>query len=292
MILIFDIIITSVIVIALTIASLFDIKTREIPDWISYGLLFFVILTRALQSVLLQNHTYIIYSLITLAIFFGFGNLMYFTKQWGGGDTKLITSLGTAFAIKPSFILTASIFPFPIIILINILILGAIYGTIYAIILALKHSKEFKKEFKKVNSNKKIRRIKISTLITVLIILAFSYILLPNNSKYLGGSLALLLLLLPYLIIFLKSVELSCMFKKLKPSQLTEGDWVQNNIYQNKEIIYKVNLYGIDKKSIEKIKKANIKSVLIKEGIPFIPSFWLGTIAALYLGKIIFLPLI
>ncbi|MDP3917307.1 MAG: A24 family peptidase [Nanoarchaeota archaeon] len=292
MLLTFDIIITAVVVMALTIASLFDIKTREIPDWISYGLLSFVIITRALQSILMKNHAYITYSLMYFAIFFIFGNLMYFTKQWGGGDTKLITSLGTAFAVKPAYISANSIIPFPIIILVNILIVGAIYGTFYAVTLAFRHAKEFKAEFIKLNSEKKIKIMKIFMLAAALLIMILSYASFPSGSKHLGAYLALISLLLPYLIMTLKSVELSCMYKRLKPSALTEGDWVQEDIYKDKKLIYKINQYGIDKKSIEKIKKSRIKSVLVKEGIPFIPSFWLGTIIALYLGKIIFLPLI
>jgi len=78
------------------------------------------------------------------------------------------------------------------------------------------------------------------------------------------------------------------MYKKLQSSQLTEGDWVQNNIYKNKKLLYKVNPYGIDLKSINILKKAKIKQVLVKEGIPFIPSFLIGTIITLILGNIIF----
>ena len=46
----------------------------------------------------------------------------------------------------------------------------------------------------------------------------------------------------------------------------------------NKRVIYKVKNTGIEKEDIQKLIKAKIKEVLVKEGIPFIPPFFIGTI--------------
>jgi len=289
---VFDTIVISAAVIAVFIASLFDIKTREIPDWVSYGLVIFVLLTRGLESILSKTHSHFTYSVLTMLIFFGFGALMYYTKQWGGGDAKLIAGLGASFAETPSHLINNSILPFPGILIVNILILGAIYGAIYASYLAIKNKNAFKKEFLKINREKNIRHIKVIMLILGIVMAFISYILFPINTKLIGGIFALIILLLPYLIISLKSVELSCMYKQLLPSKLTEGDWVQKDIYKGKKLIYKTKPYGIDLKSINLLKKAKIKQVLIKEGIPFVPSFLLGTLATLVLGRIIFIPFI
>ena len=253
---------------------------------------FFIFLTRGLESFQLKQLSPLTSSIISFVIFFAFGNLMYFTRQWGGGDTKLITALGTALAQKPFFLTKQSIFPFPAILIINIPITGAIYGIIYALILAIRNKKEFKKSYIKINQNKKIRNIKILLLTFTIILAIFSYIILPGKLKLIGGLISALILTLPYLLISIKSVETSCMFKQLKPTELREGDWVQNNLYQNKKLIYKKNPYGIDQISIEKVKKAKIKKILVKEGIPFVPPFLLGTIITLIYGKIIFIPLI
>ena len=96
----------------------------------------------------------------------------------------------------------------------------------------------------------------------------------------------------PYLVTALKSTELACMYKQIQVDKLTEGDWIQNDVYKNKKIIYKVNPYGADKKSIDALKKAKIKQVLVKEGIPFVPPFLLGTILTLIVSGTPFLPLI
>jgi Flp pilus assembly protein protease CpaA len=288
MIITFDIIITAIVLIGLFIASITDLKTREIPDWLSYGLLFFVILTRILQTSIERSYSILIPTIIAFAIFFAFGNLMYFTKQWGGGDTKLIAAIGTAFAVQPSYLTTPSLFPFPVVLVINIFLVGAIYGLIYATVLAIKHSKDFKKQFKKINSQSDIKKIKWIIFIMAILIVITSFFFLPLDLRILSSIIAVILLTIPYMLAMIKSVEFSCMYKKLKPSQLTEGDWVQKNIYKNKKLIYKVNPYGIDQKAINILKKAKIKEVLVKEGIPFIPSFFIGTLLTIILANIIF----
>ncbi len=292
MMLLFDTIIITAVLLSLLIASFTDLKTREIPDWISYGLIFFVLCTRLLQSLLTKEYTYFTSSLLTFAVFFGFGSLLYYTRQWGGGDAKLLAGLGAAFATSPFYITASQIIPFPGILVLNILIIGAIYAIIFATYLALKHKKSFIIEFKKLNKEPKMRTTKSIILIIAIAFALISYFYFPENLKVVGGSFALILLIMPYLLVFIKSVELACMYKTVTPEKLTEGDWVQEDVYKGKKLIYKTKPYGIDMKSIELLKKEKIKHVLIKEGIPFIPSFLLGTIATLILGKVIFFPVL
>ncbi|MBT3262131.1 prepilin peptidase [Candidatus Woesearchaeota archaeon] len=292
MIEVFDIIISVIALLALIVASISDLKTREIPDWISYGLLFFIISIKLLQSILTKSFVPLTAAGITFLAFFAFGNLMYFTRQWGGGDTKLITSLGTAFSQKPAFIQTVTPFPFALTLVINILILGAIYGVIYAIVLAIKNKEKFIKQFRAINKETKIKSIKTITLLLSFSIFISTWFYFPEQARHMGGLLALLLLLMPYLMIFLKTIELTCMYKKIKPKNLMEGDWVQGNVYKNKKLIYQEDPLGINKKSINLLIKSKIKQVIVKEGIPFVPSFLIGAIATLILGSVIFLPII
>ncbi len=292
MIVLFDILITAATLVILTIASFSDLRTREIPDWLSYSLLFFVIATRGVESILLKDSTYIVQTLIFFAIFFIFGNIMYYTRQWGGGDTKLITALGSAFAIRPAYLAETSIIPFPAILLLNILIIGAIYGIFFALHLSLKNKVAFKKEFKKLNNSYKTIGIKIGMLIIATLLFISSFTIFPASAGLLIGTLSLILLIAPYLITALKSTELACMYKETPVNKLTVGDWVQKDVYKNKKLIYKVNPYGINKKEISLLKKANIKQVLVKEGIPFVPPFLIGTIVTLIVGGALFLPVI
>ena len=94
-------------------ASLSDIKTREVPDWLSYSLIAIGLGLRGINSIYLKDVWFFLYGLIGLTIMFGFGMLMYYTKQWGGGDSKLIMGLGAVFGSNIDTIFNPVIdFPF------------------------------------------------------------------------------------------------------------------------------------------------------------------------------------
>ena len=70
------------------------------------------------------------------------------------------------------------------------------------------------------------------------------------------------------------------MIKEVLPDKITEGDWiVEDVIVDNKRICGPKDL-GIEKEQIKellRLKSRNkIKTVLVKYGIPFIPSFLLA----------------
>ncbi len=287
MIALFDIIIIAAVIASLLVASINDIKKREVPNWISYGLLFFIFATRILESIVIKDPKYIYLTFLYFIIFAIFGNIMYFARQWGGGDTKLIFSLGAAFGVRP-FYMSQPIMPLPLILVTNLLVVGALYGLFYAVVLAFNNRKGFIKEFVKMNQNPRLKKAKIIILILAISVVGISFMYPLGLFGYHIGILSILMLLMPYLFTFIKSVELSCMYKKIPVSKLTEGDWVENDVYKNNKLLYKVNPYGISKEQIKSLKKMRMKEVLVKEGIQFIPSFLLGTIVTLILGNILF----
>ncbi len=292
MLFIFDVIVTVAVLLALTAAAFADIKTREIPDWISYGLIFFVGATRILEVIITRDVTLLTTSLLVFGLFAAFGTVMYLTRQWGGGDTKLLAGFGLAFAQAPSYLVVESVLPFPAVILINILLIGALYGAGAAIVLAIKHRKAFKRAFKKEKEVPKMKRMKLMVWCLAVIFGLLTITLnLPQAQQMLFGLLALVLLALPYITIAIKSVEHACMYTSLTPSQLTEGDWIQDDVYKGKKLLYKVKAYGIDKRSIQKLINAKIKKVIVKEGVPFVPSFWIAIVITLLIGDVLFLGL-
>jgi hypothetical protein len=108
-------------------------------------------------------------------------------------------------------------------------------------------------------------------------------------------SLALVTLTSFYLWIFAKAVEKSCMYKLVEPSRLTEGDWIVNDIYVGKKYVAGPKDLGISKAQIKKLvdfyKKGKVRKILVKEGIPFVPSFLAAFIATLVFGNPLFMLL-
>ena len=89
---------------------------------------------------------------------------------------------------------------------------------------------------------------------------------------------------------FVKAVENSSLYKYITPDKLTEGDWIAKDIKINGKYITGPKELGIEKKHINQLinfwKKGKIKKILIKEGMPFIPSFLLAFIITLIYGNI------
>ena len=96
-----DLFIISIALVWLIFASLQDIKTREVPDWISYSLIIIALAFYSIKSIVMKDFSFIIQSLFGSIFLFLLGNLMYYTRQWGGGDVKLLAALGALFPIYP-----------------------------------------------------------------------------------------------------------------------------------------------------------------------------------------------
>ncbi len=268
-----EIILISLSLIVLLVASIFDIKTREIPDLLSYSFIASVLGIRLIYS-LFTDFSFILYGILGLLIMFIFGFILYYLKQWGGGDAKLFMGLGAAFADFYLFEI-----PFLAILLVIVLFVGAFYAFIWAIVLFLKNRKKSFKTFKKLLIKYKYYRFStlIFTAAFILIALFFS------SYRLISTIFALTLLLVFYLFIFIKVVEKQS-FKKLLPiSQLTEGDWLAKDIIHNNKIICSKRKPCLDNQQIKILKKHNIRKVWIKVGIPFVPAIFLGFVITLIL---------
>ena len=92
------------------------------------------------------------------------------------------------------------------------------------------------------------------------------------------ASLVLITIITFYLYIFIKVVESLHFLKKVSISELTEGDWLAKDVEVHNKIICSAKHPCLDKKQIEKLKKANVQYVTIKIGIPFVPAILLATV--------------
>lgn len=276
------IILTAIVFAALVIGTITDIRTREVPDWINYSVIFSGIGIRALYSLITFDWMFLLFGLAGLALFVGVAYAMFYAGQWGGGDAKMMMALG----VLIGFDFTFNSFPLILIFLINVLFLGAVYGLFFSIVFAVKHKKKFLKEAKKqFNRGKKLGLI----LIICSLFLAFAIFAINNFfNKILFLILIVLINAFFYLWIFVKSVELSSMFKYVEPEHLTEGDWIARDYKIDKEYICGPKDLGIEKHQINKLiqlkKKQKINKVKIKIGIPFVPCFLIAFIATVLFG--------
>jgi Flp pilus assembly protein protease CpaA len=263
--------------IALIIASYTDIKTREVPDWLNYSLIVFGLGARLIFSLASNDFSFILHGIYGFAAFLILAYAMYYLGQWGGGDSKMLMGLGAVIGLELSS--SSLLVPF----LVNIFLIGAIYGLLYSTVLALLNRKEFVREF--VRLKKQVLKYRKYLLIIMMLLLLS---LIFTRDLFLKVMILALLIILPatfYLWIYIKVIEKVAMLKYVTPSELTEGDWIAKEVKVNGKLICGPRDLGIEKEQIAKLKqfyrKGKVKKVLVKYGIPFVPSFLLALIATL-----------
>ena len=267
------------------IAVISDIKTTEVPDYANYFLIFSALSIRILYSLTTGDWSFTSAVIISFPVVFILALLMYKLKQWGGGDAKLLMSLSIALATYPSFLLEIFnpklVFPFPITLFTNILIIGAVYSLTYAIFIAVKGRKKFTRAFIEIIKNTKVMQIKILSIILLAVIL----LAIINIPKIIIMAAIISPMILFYVYIFIKTVEKTCLIKTMPVEKLMEGDLIIENIFYKNKLIHK-KFQELTNKQLALIRKTNIKEVKIKQGVVFTPAFLLALIVSLVFGNL------
>ncbi len=248
-----------------------DMKTHEVANWVNFSLVIFALGFRFFWSLFgLGNFSFFYQGLIGFGIFFVLGNLLYYGKVFAGGDAKLMIALGTVLPIYNNFKDNMKLF---FVFIFLFLLTGAVYGLISSFVLAFRNKEQFNKEFKKQFSKRK-KLIYFSSIFGILS-LVFGFYL---DVFFLLG---IFIFVFPYFYLFAKSVDESCMIKKISPKKLREGDWLYKNIKVGKKLL-KAKWDGLSRDEIKIIKKAG-KKVLIRFGIPFTPVFLISFLILVFL---------
>jgi len=261
--------------IVLAIAAYSDLRTREVPDWVSYAFLFSVLGLRALFSIELGWQV-LVSGILGFLIFFFLALVFYHTKQWGGADSKLLMGMGALLGLDVFF---ASLgvnhaWDLPLFFLMLILA-GAVYGLIWSFLLIFFNWKKFYpvyiNKFHKHNMEFFIS-IFVSTILALLAIWSAWFIIL-----------AIFPIFAYFFFTLISAVEDSCFIKKIRVSKLTEGDWLTKDVYINDNLV--MTARTLERKDLHKLMKLaldrKLKHVIVKEGIPFVPSFLLAYILLL-----------
>jgi len=274
--------ISIIIIAALFIATITDLKTREVPNWLSYSLIFIGLGVRGIYSLVYSDMTFFVYGAAGFIVFLLLAYALFYTGQWGGGDSKLLMGMGALIGLE--FSKDAFLISF----LINILLVGAVYAIIFSVISALLNPKKIINSFKKISSQRNVFIARRGVLLLVLFLVIVSWFF-ELSMRIMLLSLAGLTFVMFFIWLFVKSVEMSCMIKMAPVSKLTEGDWVVKDVMHKGKRVAGPKDLGISLKQIQKLKRLKIKKVLIKQGIPFVPSFLIGFILTLIYGNLFLL---
>lgn len=84
------------VIIAFTIASIEDIKKREVYDYINFSLAFVVLIIAIFHSLIIESFDPIKYVSFGMTIGFAFGAFLFYLGIWGGGDSKFLLGFSGA----------------------------------------------------------------------------------------------------------------------------------------------------------------------------------------------------
>ncbi len=261
---------TALALVWLVFAIVSDLRTREIPNWLNFSLIIFALGIRFFDSLFNANWNFFMQGVFGFVVFFILANILYYGRFFAGGDAKLLMALGPIIPFNIDYVSNVNLFS---VFLFLFFLSGAIYGIIVLLLMSIKNFLKIKRDFaKQIKKNKKMIMLSL-VLSIILLIAAYFYSLL--------FTLAVLIFISPYLVIYAKIVDNVCMVVKVKTSQLTEGDWLYKDVKVGGKIM-KAKWEGLSKKEIE-ILRNKYKFVLIKRGIEFSPVFLISFLVYVYL---------
>lgn len=261
----------------LVIGTFTDLKTREVPDWVNYSGIFAGLGIRLIWSFYSFDWSFIIEGLFGFGVFFGMACAMFYLGQWGGGDAKMLMALGALLGLR------FSLDSFAVGFVINLMIAGGLYGLVWSAVLAVLNHKRFFAEFCRYRD----LQVKWRSLFLGFAVVLFVYAVFAASGfvRFLFFFCALMVPVMFYVLCAVRAVENACMYKKLKPSELTEGDWIAKDVVVKNRRICGPKDLGIDKKQIMQLVALKVQSVVVKTGIPFVPSFLIAFLLTLWIGN-------
>lgn len=286
--------------------SITDLKTREVPDLVNFGLLITGFCLSLFASFVFWDVSYFVSSLLGFALCFLLSCIMFYTGQWGGGDAKMLMAIGSLVGLPLSSLLSLGSFdiffsfvtlssflslPFLLLFLFFVFFIGGVYGTGWLLVLLVKHHKEFFLRVIVYLTNQKQRLIIIFVHAFSLALFVFSFFLVDLFLRLLSILLAFMLLLLFYGFIAIKVLEEIAFVKEIPVSLLTEGDWVASDVIVAEKVIIRKKDLGVSREQLLELqalaKKGKIKTVLVKYGIPFVPSFLIAFVLCVLLVYVV-----
>ncbi len=270
-------ILLSIALVLLIVAAYTDIRTREVPDWVNISGIAAGIGIRALWGLSGNGWNELGWGVLGFIVFFALSIIMYYAGQWGGGDSKLLMAMGALLGLEfsrdgagVSFLLWS-------------ILAGAGYGLVCSIYLAVKNWKPFARQYSLLLHSFKWAQ--LPALLIFVFGIAFAVSTDDNVLQFLMLCIALLAPVLLYTAIGVKAVEKCCMYRTVSPELLTEGDWIAKPVsYKGKYLCGPKDL-GITKRQIKELMRLKIKSVLVRDGVPFVPSFLIAFLLSLWFGS-------
>lgn len=280
-----DIILVAVGIAWVCAAAVFDIKTREVPDWLSFSMISLGLGIRIIYSAIFSDWLFFLYGLAGFGAALVVGLLFFYAHIWGGGDSKLLMGVGAVFGTAPFFI-TPSL-PFFVVVLANILIFGSVYGLIWASVLFVRNCREVLAHASHVFRSTVYLRYALVALAVVSV--AMIPLMREFFTKVFLVVAAVSFVLYYVLYVFIRALEDAVMCRRTPVSELAIGDWVCEDVVVRGKTICRRRDFGLTAEQIGQLNKHRVRFVMVKDGMAFVPAFVFGLVFSLGFGEILFM---
>lgn len=295
----YEILLFSVALIGAAAGGWIDLKTTEVPDSVPLSMVSLGLIIHVFQAYFAGN-LFPIYSAVAVAAgYLVFGYILYYTGQWGEADVLLLGAVGFVLPVAPAFFnataASANWAIYPLIFLMNTFIVGGVYSIIYALVVAVRTKKVAARFFEDVRQSAK-RTIQITLLFSVAATLSAGYVgqyFAKISASMLLVQLAIFVPAFAFLFLiyrFAVVVDREAFRKKISAGKLKEGDVLAEGVNAGGLNISGKIFIGLTPAEIKKIQNVK-RSVMIKEGIRYGPTFFLALIATWLFGNLIMLAI-
>ena len=249
---------------ALALASFEDLRIREVPFLLSYGLVIMGVAFSALDAVASNTFLPLLHSVLGGVIAYGLGYAMYVSGQWGGGDVMILTGVATFIGFNPveptSFIVYVVL----------VFVAGSFYGLLWAATLMCRQSDVVREEVPSM----RLIRVGVGMGVTAGLGAAAFAVTGLAQGVVLSASVALFALSLTVVYIFRHAEDALTVVRK-DPEGLVPGDWLVEDVDVADGVVSSRG-EGLSVEDIHRLRHKYDGSVLVRNGVPFVPSFLLA----------------
>lgn len=227
----------------LLVASLLDLRFREVPDFLCFSFIVGV-----LGFKFFNGFSFWLFFALFFSVVFGF--LLFRFKQWGGADSFMLVGLSVLFSDELFWFLLV------------FLVVASVYGLVASFLVVVFRFNRF---VELVESRFVERRL----FFFVSGVLFFSGLLVWGFVGFLLVSFGLLVLLLVLSPVFKELMVVEKSF-----NELTVGDWVLDKIVVNGRVVFDPGKQvGINSSQLGLIKNME-GTVRVADGFAFVPAFF------------------
>ncbi|MBN1274908.1 prepilin peptidase [Candidatus Woesearchaeota archaeon] len=226
-----DLVAQLVIVLGLVIGTYTDLRTREVPDWLNFGLIGAGLGLGTLFSLLSWTWQPFISSVFGLVLGVIIGYLMFYAGQWGGGDAKMIMGLGALFGLSVARPLSFEGLPSFIVFIVNVVIIGALYGVAWAVIMGFRQGRLLRQAYMRILRQRRLVAYRAAVIAASVLSLLLAFLVKGLVFRVTFVAFAFIIFFTFHLWVLGKALEQACMLKRLPVGRLTEGDWVADDVW-------------------------------------------------------------